>query len=52
MISSYSLYCDAAGGKDHGFIVVAGYLSTYEKWLAFNREWNILIAAYDLRTFT
>lgn len=51
MISSYSLYCDAAGGKDHGFIVVAGYLSTYEKWLGFNREWNLLLAAYDLPYF-
>ena len=51
MISSYSLYCDAAGGKDHGFIVVAGYLSTYEKWLAFNREWNLLLGAYDLPYF-
>jgi len=51
MISSYSLYCDAAGGKDHGFIVVAGYLSAYEKWLAFNREWNILLAAYGLPYF-
>ena len=51
MISSYSLYCDAAGGKDHGLIVVAGYLSTYEKWLAFNREWNLLLAAYDIPHF-
>jgi hypothetical protein len=51
MISSYSLYCDAAGGKDHGFIVVAGYLSTYEKWLAFNREWNILLGTVDLPYF-
>jgi hypothetical protein len=51
MINSYGLYCDAAGGKDHGFIVVAGYLSTYEKWLAFNREWNLLLGASNLPYF-
>jgi hypothetical protein len=51
MINSYTLYCDAAGGKDHGFIVVAGYLSTYEKWIAFTIKWNLLLATYDLPYF-
>lgn len=48
---SFYLYCDAAGGKDHGFIVVAGYLSTFEGWNAFTGEWNKLLAIYDVPYF-
>jgi hypothetical protein len=43
MMNPYTLYCDAAGGKNHGFIVVAGYLSTFVKWMAFTAEWNLLL---------
>jgi hypothetical protein len=52
VLNSYTLYCDAAGGEDHGFIVVAGYLSTFAKWNAFAAEWNSLLAAYNLPYFT
>jgi hypothetical protein len=51
MMNSYTLYCDAAGGKDHGFIVVAGFLSTFSRWMAFAAEWNLLLAAYNLPYF-
>jgi hypothetical protein len=51
MMTSYYLYCDEAGGKDHGFIVVAGYLSTFARWEAFTQEWNQLLVAYDLPYF-
>jgi len=51
MMKSYTLYCDAAGGKDHGFIVVAGYLSTFARWNAFAAEWNLHLAAYNLPYF-
>jgi hypothetical protein len=51
MINSYSLHCDASGGHDHGFIVVAGYLSTFEKWLVFMKEWNILLGTYNVPYF-
>lgn len=51
MIDSYTLYCDAAGGDDHGFIVVAGYLSTLGKWLEFNKQWNYLLATYNVPYF-
>jgi hypothetical protein len=51
VMSSYYLYCDAGGGKDHGFIVVAGYLSTFEGWNAFTGDWNRLLATYDVPHF-
>jgi hypothetical protein len=50
-MSSYYLYCDAGGGKDHGFIVVAGYLSTFDRWGAFTKEWNELLARFDIPYF-
>ncbi len=50
-MNSYTLYCDAAGGKDHGFIVVAGYLSTFSRWLSFTKEWNLLLSAFTLSDF-
>jgi hypothetical protein len=51
IMSSNYLYCDAGGGKDHGFIVVAGYLSTCERWNAFAGEWNRLLASFDVPYF-
>lgn len=51
LVDSYALYADAAGGKDHGFIVVAGYLSTLERWKAFGEAWKILLATYDVPYF-
>jgi hypothetical protein len=52
VMSSYHLYCDAGGGEDHGFIVVAGYLSTFEKWNAFTAQWNCdLLGAFDVPYF-
>jgi hypothetical protein len=51
-MSSYYLYCDAGGGKDHGFVVVAGWLSTFEKWNDFISEWNQqLLAAFNIPYF-
>jgi hypothetical protein len=51
VFNSHTLYCDAAGGADHGFIVVAGYLSTFEKWVSFAIKWNLHLAAYNLPYF-
>jgi hypothetical protein len=51
LMSGYYLYCDAGGGKDHGFIVVAGYLSTFGRWSAFTAQWNELLAAFDIPYF-
>lgn len=51
LMNEYRLYCDAAGGKDHGFIVVAGYLSTFQKWMNFQVEWNKLLALFNVSYF-
>lgn len=52
MFDSYYLYCDAAGGKDHGFIVVSGYLATFRRWGSFIEEWNRdLLASFDVPYF-
>jgi hypothetical protein len=51
MMSAYTLYCDAAGKKDQGFIVVAGYLSTLARWEAFTEEWKLFLSTYDLPYF-
>jgi hypothetical protein len=52
VLNSYYLYCDAAGGQDHGFIVVAGWLSTFEKWNVLVSEWNRdLLACFDVPYF-
>jgi hypothetical protein len=51
LMSEYRLYCDAGGGTDHGFIVVAGYLSTFKKWLHFQDDWNELLATFSVPYF-
>jgi hypothetical protein len=51
IMSSYYLYCDAAGGMDHGFIVVAGYLSKFEQWGTFTAQWSELLATFDIPYF-
>jgi len=51
MFNDYYLCCDEAGGKDCGFVVVAGYISTLDHWLAFSAEWNYLLGRFDLPYF-
>ncbi len=51
MLSSYNGYFDAAGGKDHGFIVVAGWMSTLDRWESFEWKWNEFLIHYDLPYF-
>jgi hypothetical protein len=51
IMSANYLYCDAAGGQDHGFIVVAGYLASFDDWNRFTADWNELLATYGLPYF-
>ena len=51
-MESYYRYCDEAGGKDHGFIVLAGYLTTFKQWNAFTAQWNFaLLASFNIPYF-
>ena len=47
----FATYSDKAGGADHGFVVVAGWLSTYAKWDLFEVHWKLLLARYNLPYF-
>jgi hypothetical protein len=41
-------YCDDAGGEDHGFTVISGWISSSEKWDIFEVDWRIFLAHYDV----
>jgi len=44
LISMFTAYFDASGSPDEGkALVVAGYVSTGEQWLEFDREWQSLL---------
>jgi hypothetical protein len=44
-------YFDDAGGADHGFTVVAGWVSTIEQWQIFNNRWSEMLATYQVPWF-
>ena len=44
-------YFDDAGGADHGYTVVAGWVSTVEKWQAFAEQWSQMLAAFNVPHF-
>lgn len=46
-----SAYFDASGGKDHGFIVVAGYVSRLSRWERFAVDWRLVLARYKIPNF-
>jgi hypothetical protein len=45
-------YFDDAGGADHGFTVVGGWVSTLSKWQKFDVDWTLLLAHYGLPYFS
>jgi len=47
----FTAYHDAAGGQDHGFIVVSGWLSSLTKWDRFECDWRLLLAKHDVTHF-
>jgi hypothetical protein len=51
MLNSYTLYGDAGGGRDHGFIVVSGYLSTFGRWCSFVAAWQYTLACFNAPYF-
>lgn len=37
-------FMDGSGGRNHsGALVLAGYVSTVDKWLAFSKEWQLIL---------
>jgi hypothetical protein len=45
-------YFDDAGGADHGYTVVAGWIASVEQWAAFAEDWETLLSEYGLASFT
>lgn len=46
-----SSYFDASGGKDQGFIVVAGYVARLSRWEMFARDWRFMLGQYNVPYF-
>src|SRR5208282_3753475 len=47
-LAMMTCYFDDAGGKDHGFIVVAGYVASVQRWQQFEYDWKIFLASHNL----
>jgi hypothetical protein len=52
MLHDLTAYFDDAGGADHGFTVVSGWVSTVANWKRFDIDWRLLLAHYDLPYFS
>lgn len=44
-------YFDDAGGVDHGYTVVAGWVSTLEKWESLAEQWSRMLATFGVAHF-
>jgi hypothetical protein len=45
-------YFDDAGGADHGYTAVAGWIASVEQWEGFTEDWQGLLSEYGLESFT
>lgn len=44
----FTCYFDEAGGDDHGFTVVAGFMASVEQWDSFEIDWKLFLIKYDV----
>ena len=51
LVGMFETYCDEAGGADHGFIAVCGWLASVERWKAFESDWKALLGQYSVPFF-
>ena len=47
----FASYCDEAGGADHGFIAVCGWVASVERWQKFETEWKAMLTTYAVPYF-
>jgi hypothetical protein len=52
LFAMLTCYFDDAGGKDHGYTVVAGWVASVDQWEGFTDEWEDLLKEYSLAEFT
>jgi hypothetical protein len=51
LVDSYTAYYDAAGGEDHGFIVVSGWVLNLMQGASFLGGWKSVLAEYGVPYF-
>ena len=48
LFAMFTCYFDEAGGEDHGFTVVAGFMASVEQWDSFEIDWKLFLNKYDV----
>ena len=48
LVGMFETYCDESGGADHGFIAVAGWLASADRWRKFETDWKALLERYEV----
>ena len=51
LFGMFTSYFDEAGGADHGFITVCGWVASVERWQRFETEWKAMLTAFDVPYF-
>jgi len=51
LFGMFTGYFDDAGGADHGYTVVAGWVSSLERWRNFAEEWRAMLSAFRVPHF-
>lgn len=52
LMASFTACFDASGQEhEHGYVVVAGFVSTAEEWISFSEKWNETLKRYGLTEF-
>jgi hypothetical protein len=51
LFAMFTGYFDDAGGADHGFTAVAGWVATMERWRHFAEQWRLMLAAFRVPWF-
>jgi len=46
-----TLYCDASGKDQENLSVVAGFISTVDQWLLFEKEWAMVLKKFHIKYF-
>ena len=48
LVGMFETFCDEAGGADHGFIAVCGWLVSVDHWRKFESDWKALLERYGV----
>lgn len=51
LVGMFQAFFDEAGGADHGFIAVCGWIATVERWRQFESDWNAMLARFGIPYF-